>query len=100
MTSRSTSLTGRLSSLIEGLITEYSKDYVLLALKQISDRQLTYISFADYRLLNEPILKLLELIIIELETVLFDSDIGIESHDQLVEVIQGLLLKFFSRDKR
>lgn len=100
MTRRFTSLTGRLSSLIEELVTEYSKDYVLLALKQISDRQLTYISFADYHLLNEPILKLLELIITELDTVIFDPDTGIESHDQLVKVIQEVLLKYFPRDKR
>ncbi len=94
MSIENTELKTRLDHVLNELIRDYSEEYVLLALKQISDQQLTFISFSHFRLLNEPILKLYENIVREIETVIFDGSYGIESPEDISNVIRWSLQKF------
>ena len=73
---------------LKELITEYSCEYVILALKQINDQQLLHLSFDELPLLDDPILKRYILVVEELEEVLFHPDTGFFQSDELKRIIQ------------
>ncbi|MBN1878907.1 hypothetical protein JW823_02255 [bacterium] len=90
---------GELKTRIVCLIADYRREnlgaYALLALKRISDQQMTYISFSEYSLIDEPVLKLYEIIVQELEEVIFNTHFGISSHEELKMIIEWVLENCF-----
>ncbi|MBN1296874.1 hypothetical protein JXA80_08825 [bacterium] len=65
--------------------------YVILALKQISDQQLLHIPFRHLNLLDDPILKMYDSVVREIEEILFDPDTGIHSESELRLILLRLL---------
>lgn len=78
----------RLMRLIEELHREYNAEYIMAALKQINDQQLLHISFKGYRIPNDPILKIYEQVVREIEAVLFASPDDIPSEAELRRLLE------------
>jgi len=85
-------LLDQLFPLIDDLSEEYSIGYVVMALKQISDQQLLHISFKDHPIQNDPILKVYDLMVEEIEAILFKPPNGISSNLELKQCIEQVLL--------
>jgi hypothetical protein len=95
MSSNPDLLLKRLDRLMKSLMDDFSKDYILLAVKLINDRQMAFVSFDGLKLQNDPVLKLLYSIVDEIENVVFHPEFGIESHEELTTVIRTLRERYF-----
>ena len=99
MSSNPDLLLKHLDRLMRSLKTDCSNEYILLAVKLISDRQMAFVSFNGLRLQNDPILKLLYLIVEEIENLVFHPDFGIESNEELKAVITTLRDRYFLKEE-
>jgi len=72
---------------VEDLVGEYGPEYVMAALKQINDQQLLYISFKGYRIPDDPVLKIYEQVVQEIEQVVFDRSGDTFSEERLRRMI-------------
>lgn len=80
-------------SVLKDLESDLGREYVILALKKISDQQMLFIDFSSFPLQNEPILLVLDTCVREIEEFLFESHLAVDSSVRLKELISGFLGK-------
>ncbi|MBN1355910.1 hypothetical protein JXA40_06515 [bacterium] len=81
----------RMRTLAVELSEEYGRSYVMFALKKIRDRQLLELDIpVDWRGFD-PILKVSDAVLKELESTLFESNDGISDISQIREIIADLI---------
>ncbi len=78
---------------LDDLESDVGPEYVILALKKISDQQLLFLDFSEFTLLKEPVLKVLDTCVREIESFLFESSRAVDSTDQLKDLIPRYLAK-------
>ncbi|HPQ39896.1 MAG TPA: hypothetical protein PLV45_05935 [bacterium] len=78
-----------LLALIDDLCIEYGPDYVMAALKQINDQQMLHLSFKGCRIPDDPILKVYEQVVGELEAVLFERHGQILKESDLKRIVDA-----------
>ncbi len=83
-----------LQNLCLELIDEFGLPYLIMGFKQINDRQSLFLDFSYVDLIPDPILKVLDVVVRELEWFFFESDHCVESMGELKQLIDAQLQRF------
>ncbi len=85
------SLQSKLIMLVHELIDEYGVEYVRFALKKMNEVQEFFIPVPEDWHCFDPILKVLEIVIRELDEALYSNESGVDSMEQAKEILTGLI---------
>ena len=79
--------------LLDDIGVDVGTDYLLLALKKINDQQMLFINFSKFKLLDDPVIKVLDTIVREIEMFLFESEHAVKSQESISILINDYLSK-------